>query len=157
MEIERKFLIREIPENLDTYPHKDFCQGYLSTEPVVRVRSEEDAYFLTYKSKGLLQREEYNLPLTEEAFLHLLKKADANIIRKTRYFIPIEGTDLTIELDLYKDELAPLVTAEVEFKSVEEATAFLPPEWFSEDVTESGLYQNSRLSTHGLPAEYFNH
>ena len=27
-------------------------QGYLSTEPVVRIRRSDDEYYLTYKSKG---------------------------------------------------------------------------------------------------------
>jgi CYTH domain-containing protein len=57
---------------------------------------------------------------------------------------------LTIELDIFARELAPLMLAEVEFETEEEANAFVPPEWFGEDVTFSGKYQNSYLSQHGL-------
>ena len=39
-----------------------------------------------------------------------------------------------------------LILAEVEFPTEEEALLFTPPDWFSEDVTMSGRYQNSRLS-----------
>ena len=151
MEIERKFLIDTLPEDISSYPHKEYTQGYLSTEPVVRVRREGDEFFLTYKSKGRLSREEYNLPLNEESFNHLLEKADGIIINKTRYFIPITGTSLTIELDEFHDELSPLILAEVEFESEEEANTFIPPSWFADEVTMSGLYQNSRLSQYGLP------
>ena len=146
MEIERKFLIDTLPEDISSYPHKEYTQGYLSTEPVVRVRREGDEFFLTYKSKGLLSREEYNLPLNEESFNHLLEKADGIIINKTRYFIPITGTSLTIELDEFHDELSPLILAEVEFISEEQANAFLPPDWFGEEVTWSKEYHNSTLS-----------
>lgn len=64
MEIERKYLLDQLPENLTSYPCKKIEQGYLSTEPVVRIRRSDDEYYLTYKSKGLMVREEYNLPLT---------------------------------------------------------------------------------------------
>ena len=78
MEIERKFLISKenLPANLDSYPHHKLEQGYLSTAPVVRIRKEDDNYYLTYKSKGLMTREEYNLPLNEESFTHLKEKID---------------------------------------------------------------------------------
>ena len=61
MEIERKFLISKenLPADLDAYPHHRLEQGYLSTAPVVRIRKEDDNYYLTYKSKGLMTREEY--------------------------------------------------------------------------------------------------
>lgn len=66
-----------------TAPGKPFIGTGLSLyRPVVRIRKENDEYFLTYKSKGLLAREEYNLPLTKEAYAHLLEKADGIIITK---------------------------------------------------------------------------
>ena len=74
MEIERKFLIKKLPDNLNTYPFHLLEQAYLCTEPVVRVRRSDDTYTLTYKSKGLMSREEYNLPLTAESYEHLKKK-----------------------------------------------------------------------------------
>ena len=50
MEIERKFLIRQLPEHLEQYPCLQIEQGYLCTNPVVRIRKQDDSYFLTYKS-----------------------------------------------------------------------------------------------------------
>ena len=152
MEIERKFLIqkKDLPENLSAYPHKKYTQGYLCTEPVLRVRREGDDYVVTYKSKGLLAREEHNLPLTEEAFSHLIQKADGLVISKSRYFIP-EKDGLTIELDIFDDPLAPLILAEVEFASVDEANAYTPPSWFGREVTKESTFHNSTLSRYGLP------
>ena len=145
-EIERKFLVKRIPQHLEQYPFHTLEQGYLNTDPVVRVRREDDSYYLTYKGRGFLVREEYNLPLNADAYAHLVKKADGNIIRKKRYRIPVEGSQLTIELDVFDTPFAPLILAEVEFESIEQAQSFIPPEWFGDDVTENREYSNSNLS-----------
>ncbi len=152
VEIERRFLIKDLPSDLDSYPSKSFEQGYLSINPVLRVRREEDDYFVTYKGRGKLLREEYNLPLTEEAYEHLISKADGTVIKKRRYFIPLDN-DLVIELDIFEGNLSPLKIAEVEFSSEEEAMAFEPPDWFGREVTDEEKYSNSSLSRCGLPED----
>lgn len=149
MEIERKYLVKEIPTDLNQYEIKKIAQGYLCTEPVVRIRRSNDDYYMTYKGDGLMVREEYNLPLTEEAYTHLRPKIDGLLISKTRYLIPLDDK-LTAELDIFEEDLKGLVIVEVEFDSVEEANAFTSPDWFGEDVTNSGKYHNSYLSQHGL-------
>lgn len=147
MEIERKFLISQLPVDLSKQPSHIIEQGYLNTHPVVRVRRQDDEYYLTYKGGGMLAREEYNLPLTEKAYEHLLAKADGNLIRKRRYLIPLDKK-LTVELDEFFPPFAPLMLAEVEFPSLEEAEAFIPPDWFAEDVTYDPAYHNSTMSKH---------
>lgn len=149
MEIEKKYLVPVLPDNLVNYPQKQIAQGYLCTCPVVRIRKSNEDYYLTYKGEGLMVREEYNLPLTFDAYNHLLPKIDGLLISKTRYLIPLSN-GLTAELDVFEGSLAPLQLVEVEFSSVEEAENFIPPEWFGEDVTNSGKYHNSYLSQHGL-------
>lgn len=147
MEIERKYLIErsKIPFDPKDYPCRRIEQGYLCTEPVVRIRRDNDDYYLTYKSKGLLVREEYNLPLTREAYAHLIKKADGHLIAKDRYVIPLEG-GLNIELDFFSGFLDGMIFAEIEFPDEASANSFQPPSWFGEDVTCSPRYQNSTLS-----------
>ena len=149
IEIERKFLVKEIPDKLDTFERIDMTQGYLNTNPVVRIRKENDDYVLTYKGSGLLSRSEYNLPLNEESFNHLIKKCDGIIISKSRYKIPLKN-NLIAELDIFKGDLDSLKLVEVEFNSVEESDNFIPPEWFGEDVTTDGRYHNSYISKYGL-------
>ena len=149
MEIERKYLVKDIPSDLSSYVSKIITQGYLNTSPVIRIRRSNDKYYMTYKGEGLMVREEYNLPLTKEAYEHLLPKIDGILISKTRYLIPLHQ-GLTAELDIFDGELSPLTLVEVEFSSVEEANSFSAPEWFGEDVTNSGRYHNSYLSQHGL-------
>lgn len=149
MEIERKYLIEHLPNNYATYPYHQIEQGYLSTHPVVRIRKQDDEYYLTYKSGGLMVREEYNLPLTQKSYYHLREKADGFLITKKRYLIPYDDK-LTIELDVFEGDLAGLIIAEVEFDTEDDANAFTPPEWFGEDVTFSSKYHNSYLSQCGL-------
>lgn len=144
MEIERKYLVECLPGNYRSYPFHQIEQAYLCTEPVVRIRQEDDTYYLTYKSKGLMVREEYNLPLSKEAYEHLLPKTDGTVLTKKRYLIPLG--QLTIELDVFEGAFEGLILAEVEFETKEQAEDFAPPEWFGKDVTFSGEYQNSRLS-----------
>ena len=159
MEIERKFLIKKLPDNLDSYPVHHIEQAYLNINPVVRVRKEDDDYYLTYKGKGMLAREEYNLYLNQESYYHLREKADGNIISKKRYLIPLNNPgfregyptppddySLTIELDVFDAPFAPLILAEVEFGSKEAAEAFVPPDWFGEDVTYRKEYHNSFMA-----------
>ena len=144
MEIERKYLLKKLPDNLDTYRHRHLEQGYLCTAPVVRIRKDDDRYELTYKSGGMMVRQEYNLLLTKDSYEHLKKKIDGPLISKKRYMIPYEK--YMIELDVFENDLAPLVLAEVEFETEEEANTFTPPEWFGKDVTFSKAYHNSVLS-----------
>lgn len=147
MEIERKYLIEKnnIPFDYTQYPCRHIEQGYLCTEPVVRIRQDNDEYVLTYKSKGLMVREEYNLPLTESSYAHLKEKVDGRLIIKDRYVIPLEN-DLFIELDIFSGDLSGLSLAEVEFPDITSAENFLPPEWFGEDVSNVPTYHNSNLS-----------
>ena len=163
MEIERKFTISKLPDNLTAYPCRIIEQAYLNTDPVVRIRRQDDDFYLTYKGKGLLAREEYNLPLNEASYYHLRKKADGNIISKKRYVIPIDHPQfdttytssaeisidqisLSVELDIFEAPFDSLVIAEVEFPNQEMAEAFPPLDWFSQDVTNDPAYHNSNLS-----------
>ncbi len=159
MEIERKFTLKELPEDLEQHPFRHIEQAYLCASPVIRVRKEDDSYYLTYKGSGMLAREEHNLTLTEDAYYHLREKADGRIISKKRYLIPLHNPsfregfpappddyELTIELDVFDPPIAPLIMAEVEFGSREAAEAFLPPDWFDEDVTFRSEYHNSSMA-----------
>lgn len=145
MEIERKFLISELPFSLEDYPFHLIEQAYLNTSPVIRIRREDERFYLTYKSGGLMVREEYNLPLTREAYDHLLPKADGNIITKKRFLIPLNDT-LIAELDCFLGAFEPLMLVEVEFSDEPSARLFSPPDWFGCEVTFSPAYHNSTLS-----------
>lgn len=146
MEIERKFLINRLPGNLSDYSSHFIEQGYLCTEPVLRIRRQDDFYIFTYKSSGMLSHEEYNLPLTADSYEHLKKKIDGNLISKRRYLITLDESH-TVELDVFSGIFEGLMFAEIEFSSKEEALAFTPPDWLGSDVTFDKRYHNNYLST----------
>ena len=154
MEIERKFTIKKMPENLSLFEKKEMEQAYLCTGPVVRIRKSNEEYILTYKSKqGIVLpehatarwNEEVELPLTKDSYEHLREKADGQVITKTRYLIPIEN-HRKIELDVFHGCLTGLIFAEVEFGSEEEAAAYQMPDWFLEDVTFDKRYSNAYMT-----------
>ncbi len=158
MEIERKYTVKVMPNDLGAYEHHSIVQAYLCRQPVVRIRKSDDDYYMTYKGKGLISREEYNLNLTKEGFEHLLTKADGNVISKTRYVIPIteprfkggyklaDGLNLCVELDVFDEPFAPLVIAEVEFPDEAAANAYIPEDWFEADVSEDPQYHNVNMA-----------
>ena len=144
MEIERKFVIFEKPDLADAAAVDHLEQAYISTSPVIRVRRKNQSFFLTVKSEGLLAREEYEFPISEESYRHLLKKKDGIIIEKDRCNIPC-SPGLTIELDLFFSPYQGFMMAEVEFPDLETASSFNPPDWFGPEVTEDPRFQNSSL------------
>lgn len=146
MEIERKFLIAVLPAQLSEYPRDEIEQGYLNTAPVLRIRKKNTSYIFTYKSSGLMTREEIEVPLTEDAYRHLIPKCDGNVITKTRYRIP-EPQGYTVELDVFHGSLEGLLLAEVEFPSEEAASGFQPLEWFACEVTQESTFHNSYMSS----------
>ena len=147
MEIERKYLINpsKLPSNYQEYPKRIIEQGYLCNHPVVRIRRDDNNYYLTYKGEGMLVREEFNHPLTQVSYLHLLPKIDGNLIQKIRYEIPYQ--DQIIELDVFKGSHAPLILAEVEFETIKQADSFEPPLWFGSEVTYNEHYSNSYMAS----------
>lgn len=147
MEIERKFLISKsnLPANLSSYPHDDLEQAYIITEPVLRIRRQNNTYVLTCKGHGLMKREEAEFSLTRESYEKLLAKVEGNTIVKTRYRIP-EKNNLTIELDIFHGLFEGIYLAEVEFPDEESALSYNPPTWFGKDVTNEITFHNSMLS-----------
>lgn len=160
MEIEKKYLVNYIPEESKDVHIKVIEQGYLSINPVVRIRKSNDRYILTYKSHNDIEfngfddicvSNEVELPLTKESYEHLKTKVDGMIISKKRYNIPLamyspEYGKLKAELDVFYGELEGLIFVEVEFESVSQAKEFKPPTWFGKDVSDDVRYRNSFLS-----------
>jgi CYTH domain-containing protein len=153
IEIERKFLVEQVPDDLDAHQWREIEQGYLAiTDDVeVRVRRYGDQSFLTVKSSGIESRVEEEIEIERRRFDALWPLTDDRRIHKRRYAIPIDD-GLTIELDVYHGRLSGLVTAEVEFTSLANANAFVPPGWLGRDVTDDSRYKNKQLATHGLPS-----
>jgi CYTH domain-containing protein len=152
-EIERKFLVKELPADLERFRSSDIEQGYLVVEGdrEVRVRRREADTTLTVKAGGGRSRVEEEVEISAEQFQALWRLTEGRRLEKTRYEIPLDGGSV-IELDVYRGSLSGLTTAEVEFDSLEASEAFSPPAWFGDEVTEDDAYRNRRLAAEGLPS-----
>ena len=101
------------------------------------------------KRGGGLQRLEVEIQLTRAQFEALWPLTEGRRVEKTRYDIAFQGH--VIELDVYDGALTGLLTAEVEFASLEASTAFQPPSWLDREITEDKRYKNKNLAVHGKP------
>lgn len=144
MEIEKKYLIKLSFKQISIYPCINIEQGYISTKPVIRIRKANDRYYLTYKSSGLMTREEHEEEISLNQYEHLKSKIDFNLITKKRYLVNLDNL-LTVEIDVFTGKLNGLILAEVEFDSQESANNFRPPAWFTKEVTFNPRFQNCNL------------
>ncbi len=142
MEIERKFLVKALPD-LTLYKHSEIVQAYVES-PRIRVRKMDDKYYATKKSGGTIVREEIEWEISREEWEKYYNENKAVSIEKTRYFIPLDK--YTAELDVYHGKNKGLLTVEVEFPTYSEALAFIPPDWFGRDVSENKEYSNKNLA-----------
>ncbi len=152
--IERKFLVKSLPENLEQYPHKDIVQGYLAiaedgTE--VRLCQKGKKYFQTVKNDSGKNRFESEIEISEEQFNSLWRATKGKRVEKTHYEIPYKNR--VIGLDVYHSDLDGLLSAEIEFSNEKDNNKFIPPKWLSKEVTEDKRYKNQNLALHGIPKQ----
>ena len=91
-------------------------------------------------------REEYNLPLTQEAYEHLKPKIDGRLIKKKRYVIPLDG-GLALELDIFEDSLAPLVIAEMAGRRCDNVTS-LSQQYIEQNINHARLQETNCFFPH---------
>jgi len=146
-EIERKFLIKKLPENLAKFPHDEIMQGYLAVAPggvQVRLRKKGAIRSLTFKRGGRKAREEREIRLTADQFEALWPATMGRRLTKVRYEVPWK--EHTIEIDIYDGRHHGLVVAEVEFPNEKACASFEPPDWMGEEVTGKSRYSNVALA-----------
>lgn len=147
-EIERKFLVREMPRDLTSYPSNEIAQGYLVSLDdglQVRLRKSNERYTLTFKRGTGSIREEREVELSASQFDQLWPATEGKRLLKTRYEIPFGHH--VVEIDVYHDRHEGLVVAEVEFDAEEGARNFQPPAWLGDDVTGDPRYSNQLLAS----------
>ena len=152
-EIERKFKVSKLPENLEAFPKNEIRQGYISIEDngiEIRIRQKNERYFKTIKSGTGVVRNEIETSISKNKFEKLWNETYGKNLEKTRYEIKLDDGNLA-ELDVYKGPLKGLIVVEVEFTNENKANDFLPPNWFGEDVSENQNYKNSSLAVKGNP------
>ena len=147
LEIERKFLIKNLDFKTESFEKKYIKQGYLNADKnrTVRIRIADEKAFITIKGKsnkaGTTRFEwEKEIPFSEAEELLLL--CEPCIIEKHRYLIK-KGTH-TFEVDVFLGDNLGLLVAEIELNSENET--FEKPTWLGNEVTGELKYYNSSIS-----------
>ena len=153
MEIERRWKIAGFPENLPLLRQAHMRQGYIATAPVVRIRTDGARCVLCFKGKGTLAREEIETDIDAETFRRLEAFIGKPLVSKDyRVYALPDGRRL--EVSLVDEELPTrFFDAEVEFDTVEQAQAYVPPAdiGLQEEMTEdrgfsmSAYWKRTRL------------
>ncbi len=147
-EIERKFLLKQLPERLRQARRCVIAQGYLAAEPGgrhVRLRKKGKTASLTFKVGRGAHREEREIKLSPKQFAALWPATVGRRLYKLRYEMPWKN--FLIEIDIYRRKHKGLVVAEVEFPDRTACRKFKAPAWFGREVTGNKRYSNVRLAT----------
>jgi len=145
-EIERRFILEVVPEEVLSSPSVLIQQGYITGHPVtVRLRKiEDEGVFLTVKRGSLPNREEREVHLTHEQFEVLWPVTEGWRLEKRRYRCP--WNEHVIEVDVFDGRHLGLIIAEVEFETVIASEQFTPPSWFGREITDDKNFSNAKLS-----------
>jgi adenylate cyclase len=133
-------------------PSDEIDQGYLTSDEdsiQVRVRRKDGESILGVKAGTGLSREETEVELTSEQADELWPLTEGRRVRKVRH--RVDQGEMTIEVDVFADELEGLVVAEVEFPSEDASENFDAPDWVGREVTGEREFDNECLAQEGLP------
>lgn len=145
MEIERKWLTDGWPQGLEETRRILMRQGYITTRPTVRIRSEQSGdvteYVLCFKGAAGpdgLAREEIESNIDRELFAKLEAFIGRPLIEKEQRRYALPG-GLTLEVNqVDRGQPGEFFYAEVEFDTKEAALAWQPGElgeYLSDEVT----------------------
>ena len=155
LEIERKFLVKRRPSGWKRRVSSQIVQGYFPTASKnleIRLRRKGSQHFITVKEGRGRRRLEEEIEIPEPKFRSLWPLTRSARIAKRRYRIPCSGH--TIEMDVYQGPHRGLLTADIEFDSVQQSRSFQPPDWLGREITGSRQYANESLARHqGLPID----
>jgi len=152
IELERAWLVKELPENINKLKRSNITQAYLENyidedgqKPKhARLRKKDNEYTFTLKyfagsNEETGQLVEKTEEISKERYVELIKQATKKVV-KARYYFPLDD-GLTAEIDSYQNQLLGLNVVEVEFSSLNKEKNFKKPDWFGKEVTDSnGVY-----------------
>lgn len=149
IEIEKTYLAKYIPTDLNNYPSKTITDRYLpadSEHPVLRLRNNGGKFTLTKKypireGDASSQIEETIVLSKKEA--QALEKIEAKVSSKTRFYYKYH--DSRLEIDIFKEDLSGLILIDAEFDSEEEKNKFKMPEFCLADVTQETIVAGGML------------
>jgi CYTH domain-containing protein len=143
MEIERKWLVKELPYLSDKIPvlyERHFL--FIGNGIEIRIQKKGDKYEFERKEEiSDLSRTDQKFEISSEEFEELKKLSKKSLIRES-FFID-DNPEITLKV--YKGDYEGLIRVEVEFNSEEEAQAFKPLKWFGEEITHTVIGKDKNL------------
>ena len=149
MEIERKWMVEGWPKDREAAKVYRMRQGYISTDPTVRIREEAEiggktAYILCIKSHGTengLARTEIEIPVPEETFRELEALIGIPLIEKERRVYSLRDGLLLEVNDGDREMPTHYMYAEIEYPSLDAAKEWKPDpdgltDYLADDVTD---------------------
>jgi len=140
IELEKTYLIKSLPENLEDYPHKELIDYYLPVDadhPKLRLRKRGDILEITKKT--LLQEWDCSQQKEETIILSLeeyqaLGQLPSKKIHKVRYYVPYK--EYTVEFDVFQWDLKWLILADIEFPDQQSQQQFTMPDFCLAEITQ---------------------
>ena len=149
IELEKNYLVKYLPPNLEKCESKEVIDIYLPKEaihPTLRIRKNGNNYEITKKEpiteEDASSQTEQTIPLKESEFL-ALSRVDGNRLSKIRYFYPYNNR--IGEIGIFQEALSGLVLVDFEFKTPEEKESFKMPEFCLADVTQEEFLAGGML------------
>lgn len=154
LEIEKKYRVKKLPENLNNFEHETIQQSYLNKggSPIrLRkfIKGNNIRCVLSKKvrnDKETFECIEYNINLPEDVYEELLDAKEGRTIIKTRYKIPLTDK-LIIDLDVFHDFFEGICIAEIEYESIEQINNYKVPDWLEEISSDFNKLTNSYMAT----------
>lgn len=142
-EVERKFLVKDLPDLSDLEPiqyERYFLE--ITEKSETRIQSKNNKYELEKKSnESSLSSKKDKKEITKDEFDKLKKEASKSIIRES--YLLSENPETTIKI--YHGDFEGLIRLEVEFESEKEANNYVPPAWAGKEITGTKLGRDSSL------------
>ena len=154
IEVEKTYLAKYLPENLQDCAFKEMEDIYLPKEAEhahLRIRKNGGSFVITKKEpivgENASMHTEHTIKLTPEEF-QSFSDIDGNRISKVRYYYPYQG--MMAEIDIFSGKMAGLVLVDFEFSSREEMDKFEMPDFCLADVTEEEFVAGGVICKHSF-------
>ena len=140
LELEKTYLIKNIPQWLFSFPYKDLLDIYIPVESEhahLRIRKHGDNMLIMKKElitpDDLSSQQESLIQLSPDEFA-ALSQVPGKRIHKHRYYMGYEW--LTLEIDVFQESLLGLILVDVEFPDETSKNNFLMPDFCLCEVTQ---------------------
>ena len=150
IELEKTYLVRSLPPDLQHFPHERLLDVYFPDEvrhPRMRLRKKGETMELTKKVPVVeggdgSSHYEYTITLDADEY-KALATIPGKRVEKLRYAYQWQGRP--VEIDIFLGSLAGLVMADIEFESRADFDQMAMPEFCLADVTHEDLIRGGEL------------